>query len=260
MELSKKRVNRAGDWLRDCAAGVEPWDDERVEAEIAVIIAWRDEHADPLNLCIPDLQNWVEAESSTGIPPVQRLKRGPRMLEKLRRHPTMKLARMQDIGGARAVLGSLNEVDAVAQRIRGNWKVVREVDYCDTPREDTGYRALHVMVERDERVVEIQRRALTFSLSEERPEAAVRRRRYSRVRDLGRIGPANGAGGHPFVEGLARDPQPRAQPRSTQLAALYGAVDRPGRQACERCRFGGAQERCFSLTGHGRPLKGLFIN
>lgn len=45
----------------------------------------------------------------------------------------------------------------VARRIRRVWQVVREDDYIAEPKDD-GYRALHMVVRRDYRLVEIQLR------------------------------------------------------------------------------------------------------
>ena len=136
----------------------EPYDPELMAADFWTIDEWRRTHAYPMALCAPALRKWVARISTLGIPPAQRLKRLPRILTKLTRHPGMKLARMQDIGGVRAVLASPLEVDAVAAKINRHWEVVRPSDYRDTPRPDTGYRALHLMVVKRERVVEVQLR------------------------------------------------------------------------------------------------------
>lgn len=115
-------------------------------------------------LVMPSLRNWVGRASSLGLPPAQRLKRMPQILFKLQRHPGMSLARMQDIGGCRAVLRNASEVQAVADRITHRWSP-RMADYRDVPR-STGYRALHLMVEKrdkisgEDRTVEIQLRTL----------------------------------------------------------------------------------------------------
>jgi hypothetical protein len=47
----------------------------------------------------------------------------------------------------------------------------------------------------------------------------------------------------PLVERVARNPQPRAQPRRTQLAALDRAVNGPRRQARALGGLGGPQEQ-----------------
>jgi ppGpp synthetase/RelA/SpoT-type nucleotidyltranferase len=78
----------------------------------------------------------------------------------------MNLARMQDVAGARAILASYDEVEAVRARIEDRWEIDRIADWRPAGRTDSGYRALHVMVEKDDRisgevrVVEIQLRTL----------------------------------------------------------------------------------------------------
>jgi putative GTP pyrophosphokinase len=162
---SKTRVDRAGQrlvaWLTDQRTLTE---DELVR-EIIVVRAWRAQHAYPMALAMPSLRNWVTEISTLGVPPAQRLKRLVQIVIKLHRNAgKMKLSRMQDIGGCRAVVASPAEVDALATKIRHRWKPIRESDYREHPRADTGYRALHLMVaKRDnisdaDRVVEIQLR------------------------------------------------------------------------------------------------------
>lgn len=160
---SKSRVNKAGDRLREFWEG-EPVDDDELAQEVGIVLAWRAQFAGPIALTMPGLRNWVERYSTLSIAPVQRLKRLPRIVEKLARHPGMKLARVQDIGGARAVLANRAEVDKVFAKIDRKWTVDRVADWRDNGRPDSGYRALHVMVvKRDaisdqDRVVEIQLR------------------------------------------------------------------------------------------------------
>lgn len=169
--LSKTSVNRAGEylarwWATPGAPGsadsvAELLSDEFGEAFFAVD-EWRSQHAYPMALVMPSLRNWVARCSTLGSPPAQRLKRMPQILGKLARHPGMKLARMQDIGGCRAVLRDAGEVQAVADRVTHHWSP-RIADYRDVPR-SSGYRALHLMVEKrdnrsgEERTVEIQLR------------------------------------------------------------------------------------------------------
>jgi putative GTP pyrophosphokinase len=65
---------------------------------------------------------------------------------------------MQAIGGCRAILpGGRREVLGVLRRIRRNWEVERVYDYVVQPKA-TGYRAVHVVVFRDDRLIEIQLR------------------------------------------------------------------------------------------------------
>ena len=91
----------------------------------------------------------------------QRLKRLPAIVNKLYRHPSMRLAQMQDIGGCRAVLpGGSAEVLGVLRRITQRWSIAAHDDYVANPQPVTGYRAVHAIVERDGRLIEIQLRTI----------------------------------------------------------------------------------------------------
>lgn len=77
----------------------------------------------------------------------QRLKRSPSIISKLKRFPKMKLSRMQDIGGLRAVVSNLE----VARQLTESYKssrfthdLVGEKDYIEYPK-DTGYRGIHLV-------------------------------------------------------------------------------------------------------------------
>jgi hypothetical protein len=74
----------------------------------------------------------------------------------------MSLTTMQDIGGCRAVLKSIDEIRRVERRLKKNRPVLGYSDYIVTPR-SSGYRAVHVIVaypDRDgeERAIEVQLR------------------------------------------------------------------------------------------------------
>jgi ppGpp synthetase/RelA/SpoT-type nucleotidyltranferase len=87
----------------------------------------------------------------------QRLKRFDRILIKLRRL-SVRLSQVEDIAGCRAVLVDPVEVARVAQRIHRKWNVVDESDYRIAGKDITGYRCLHLIVRRQERLVEVQLR------------------------------------------------------------------------------------------------------
>jgi len=99
---------------------------------------------------------------TTGMPEAtlaQRLKRLPRILGKLARYPSMQIVNMDDIAGCRVTVDSLDEQRSLVDHILKRWdeqgQVVRVRDYVAQPK-DSGYRAVHVVVLRDERRVEIQ--------------------------------------------------------------------------------------------------------
>ncbi len=123
---------------------------------------WRELHAKPLSKVAVNLRYHVaKADGTVGdrIDVAQRLKKRGTMLNKLSREPTMALTQMHDIGGVRARLPSLREVNAVSRRLKKSWTIVKTRDYVETPKA-SGYRALHHSVKRDGRIVEVQLRTV----------------------------------------------------------------------------------------------------
>jgi putative GTP pyrophosphokinase len=158
---SKSRVNHAGqlwaDHLRSAAEGLRRVGDQKVELQEAIQIIdwWRSEHAAPLSRVGSNLHRYAENEGKPVV--TQRLKKLPTMLGKLFREPGMKLARMEDIGGVRAVLPNQDAAYRVARGIRKNWTITRFRDYVSNPKAD-GYRALHLINRNRGRLIEIQLR------------------------------------------------------------------------------------------------------
>ena len=126
------------------------------EAE-ALIDRYRHQFEVPLTKVVMGLRSFLATEGELVLVG-QRLKRRPRIIDKLGRHPTMRLTEMQDIAGERAVLSGLDAVERVRRRIeRAAWDVVTVDDYNARPKV-TGYRAVHVVVRRDATLVEVQLR------------------------------------------------------------------------------------------------------
>jgi ppGpp synthetase/RelA/SpoT-type nucleotidyltranferase len=72
----------------------------------------------------------------------------------------MKLGRIEDVGGCRAVLRDLDEVYRVLSRYQNrSADVVRIRDYIAEPKKD-GYRSVHVIVRYHGRRIEVQLRTL----------------------------------------------------------------------------------------------------
>lgn len=74
----------------------------------------------------------------------------------------MQLSQMEDIGGCRITLNSQPDVDAVVRHLKKNWtparvdwSVHRHRDYVHKPKA-SGYRAHHLIVERDGIRLEVQ--------------------------------------------------------------------------------------------------------
>lgn len=87
----------------------------------------------------------------------QRLKRLPRIVEKLVRKPRMRMSQMQDVGGCRAVLPDQRAVSSVLTGLRRNWDIITVDDYVTNPKA-SGYRGVHVIVRRDDILIEVQLR------------------------------------------------------------------------------------------------------
>lgn len=118
--------------------------DPRVRKAIDVVEMFRAAHQYPLIKANMGLRSVVRTEHCE-IEVSQRLKRFRTIVDKLDREPTMQLANMQDIGGCRAVLRSMEEISRVRHRLSRNRPPLRVADYALSPR-ISGYRAVHIVV------------------------------------------------------------------------------------------------------------------
>jgi hypothetical protein len=146
--FSRGRVNAAGQAL--IAAGA--FDD--VSAQ--VIGNWRAAHAYPLFHLQMNLRSWATKVSADSLVS-QRLKRLSSIALKLRLNAAMKLSQMQDIGGCRAILENVAEVERVVASLRASralHELIREDDYIVDPKE-SGYRGHHLIFKyRNRRITE----------------------------------------------------------------------------------------------------------
>lgn len=128
--------------------------------DIKRVEAWRGTHARPLRNASANLRHYVRPHSveSPGVVSVtQRLKKFSTILDKQHRFQTMRLTKMEDIGGVRAVLPDQAAADDVSRRLRKNWRMHRYRDYVRKPKE-SGYRALHLIVVKQGFMIEVQLR------------------------------------------------------------------------------------------------------
>ncbi len=139
-KYSKGDVNRAGLALNST--------DERTHSEAkAVLDNWRACHVAPLNSFQKSLRLRLKKLDGNALVS-QRLKRSPSILSKLERNPGMNLARMQDIGGIRAVVDSMQKVRDIEGEYKKGTRVFSIVsggkDYINYPK-DSGYRSVHMV-------------------------------------------------------------------------------------------------------------------
>lgn len=140
-QYSKKKVMKAGSALFDDQAS-----DETFEEALLILNNWRSSHSYPVNTFQASLRSKLKSLGIKGIV-AQRLKRIPSIVAKLERFPGMSLARMQDIGGLRAVVPSIKSVYRLRESyFQSKWDhiLVSEYDYIQEPK-DSGYRGIHLV-------------------------------------------------------------------------------------------------------------------
>lgn len=140
-QYSRSQVNRAGEVLRQSDSP----DSARLEAT-DVLSNWRASHNYPINTFQATLRSKLKTIDRQAIV-AQRLKRIPSIVEKLKRYPGMQLARMEDIGGLRAIVSDLDGVRRLYEDYQhAHFKHVlfKEHDYIREPK-CSGYRSVHLV-------------------------------------------------------------------------------------------------------------------
>jgi putative GTP pyrophosphokinase len=165
---SKREVSRAGEHLAtrlDAVRGgerrslIDPDDASDLRAR-DVVEWWGAQHVGPM-LAVHDVVSAFAPDLRLGENEALRAvsyrpKRFETMIEKLTREPG-KLADMVDIGGVRAVVNHQDEVDELRLRLTEALDVRRSRDWVRR-RRATGYRAVHLHVREDGRMIEVQLR------------------------------------------------------------------------------------------------------
>jgi len=139
--FTRKQVTKAGQVLINPHSTVDDF-----EKALTLLSHWRSCHAYPINTFQATLRSRLKKVCNTALV-AQRLKRTPSILKKLELNPGMQMARMQDVGGLRAVVESLSQVHKL-QEIYLKSSLQHELigidDYIATPKK-SGYRSLHLI-------------------------------------------------------------------------------------------------------------------
>lgn len=157
LAYSKTAVDQAGDVLvSDQSVQVDAtgaFDMEReferslqIERAFSIINNWRSSHSFPLNTLSVGLRR-ISRQIDPNSLVAQRIKRLVSIELKLRRFSTMKLSQMQDIGGCRAIVASIKDVDAVVKAYAKSeirHKIDHTDDYIRKPQK-SGYRGVHLI-------------------------------------------------------------------------------------------------------------------
>jgi putative GTP pyrophosphokinase len=129
--FSRKQVTKAGNVLINPLATRGEFSDA-----LELINLWRACHAYPVNTFQATLRSRLKRLSIDFIV-ATRLKRIPSIEKKLKINPGMQLARMQDVGGLRAIVSSMKQVRAV-QNIYSDGSLTHELvstdDYITSPK------------------------------------------------------------------------------------------------------------------------------
>jgi len=137
---TKGEISRAGRILIDRNASY----DERSWA-LDVMSSWRAAQAYPMRALLMTLRKRA-VEIDSGAVVVQRHKRAPSIIGKLERFPKMELSRMQDIGGCRAIVSTVEDVEKLSSHLQSSRtrnELHREYNYILQPK-DSGYRGIHL--------------------------------------------------------------------------------------------------------------------
>lgn len=142
VEYSRSKIIKSGKIIKDDNATSE----QKEEATL-VIDNWRAAHAFPLHIIYMHLRRM--AANNKEIIVAERLKRLDSIIKKLEREPSMSLWMMQDLGGCRFIVPSIDDVYKYANKYEKSRKrhIFKEkYDYIQNPKK-SGYRSLHMVYE-----------------------------------------------------------------------------------------------------------------
>src|SRR5258708_37254816 len=149
---SRSRVDGAGDTLIRLSTPQTMVEVEELNEALGIINNWRASHRVPLNSMQVTLRGRAKKIDTKAIVP-QRLKRLQAIEAKLRLNVGMKLSRMHDIGGCRAIVKDVKAVrelvetyeEGVAKNPNQRGRFVRKYDYIDDCPKADGYRGVHLV-------------------------------------------------------------------------------------------------------------------
>lgn len=136
-KYSKSEINKAGSIIADSSSSKEDRDNALI-----ILNNWRAAHAYPLQVICSNLR----LRNPDAIV-VQRLKRLDSITGKIVRYPKMQLYKMQDLGGCRVIVDTIDQVYESVDRYKKSrirHILKREYDYIQNPK-DSGYRSYHMV-------------------------------------------------------------------------------------------------------------------
>lgn len=137
--MSRRQIDRLGERLRE----------NRTAADEELLADYRETFFNAQLLVMFDM-----GRLGIGQPDGGRLKRPESVIAKLERDSRIRLSRMQDIAGCRLVTDSKAEQDEIYARLQADFDIYRAYDIRENPH--SGYRAVHVVIRREDKFVEVQ--------------------------------------------------------------------------------------------------------
>lgn len=145
-KYSKSQIDKAGTNL----AKNNLTEEEKNNA-LEIVGYWRGVHNYPMHIFKKTLKKYAEEINPESIT-AQRLKRAQSIIKKLNRtykfsEGNIKLTRMQDIAGCRAIMKTIDEVNELRHKYKTSklkHKKTKEFDYILEPKTD-GYRGIHII-------------------------------------------------------------------------------------------------------------------
>ncbi len=118
-----------------------------LDRALEIVNNWRSSHAFPLNTIKMGLKK-ASKKIDGGATIAQRIKRLSSIKLKLTNEPTMQLSRMQDLGGCRAIVDSIESVNKLITHYKKLSKIKHKLanakDYISSPK-PSGYRGIHLV-------------------------------------------------------------------------------------------------------------------
>lgn len=142
VEYSKKQIVNAGKIVTQNNQNTDEY-----KHALDIIDNWRAAHAFPLHVIYMHLRRMCKNKNNVIV--AERLKRLDSIVAKLIREKTMNLWRMQDLGGCRVIVATVEEVYTYSDEYENSKKrhiKKREYDYIKNPK-TSGYRSLHIVYE-----------------------------------------------------------------------------------------------------------------
>lgn len=141
--FSRNQVKKAGKVFVDLLNHKSVKFDVDTPDPLVVINNWRAAHSFPLQVLYMHVKKSVPQTAIVA----QRLKRLYSITQKLYRFPHMSLTAMQDIGGCRVIVDSIDDIYSLIAKFKKSkmrHKLKEEYDYIKRPKED-GYRSYHIV-------------------------------------------------------------------------------------------------------------------